>query len=95
MLTTSLLERFRGPSALEDGPLRRSRKEVVDLKDVESMRPKELSTTIKRFRLGTVGDSSLMPVRLGINCRNNGILERGALKARLVSVLMIRCEALR
>lgn len=91
----SLLDRFRGPSALEEGPLRRSRKEVVDLKDFVLTRPEELSTTIKHFRLGTVGDSRLTPVRLGINCRNNGILERGALKGKVVSVLITKCEALR
>jgi hypothetical protein len=59
------------------------------------MRPEELSTRTKCFRLGTIGDSSCELARLGINCWNNGTFERGGLKGKLVSVLMIKCEASR
>lgn len=93
MLTTSLFERFWGGSALGEGLLRRSRKEVVDLNGVGSIRPEEFSTRIKLFRLGTVADSRFGLVRSGINCWNSGTLGRGGLNGKLVSVLMIKCEA--
>lgn len=95
MLMMSVLERYWGGRGVEGSWLRRSRKGVVDLKGAESMRPEELSTRIKCLRVGTVGESRLEPVRSGISCWNSGIFERGGLNGRLVSVLMIKCEASR
>jgi hypothetical protein len=89
MLTMSLLERFWGGSAFEDGLLRRSTKGVVARKEEESIRPDELSTRTKCLRLGTVGDSRFALVRLGINWSNSGTLERGGLNGKLVSVLIM------
>jgi hypothetical protein len=95
MFITSLFERCCGGSARGEGLLRRSTKDVLHLNALGSTRPDELSTRITLFRLGTVGDSRFGLVRLGTSCWNSGTLERGLLKGRLVSVLMIKCEASR
>lgn len=65
---------------------------VIARKDAGSILPAELSTTITCLREGAASDSSFeLAVSLIIES-NIGTFERGALKGRLVSVPIIRCE---
>ena len=50
------------------------------------------------LRLGTSSDASCcgeVLARSGTNCASSGTLLRGGFRGRVVSVLMIRCDALR
>lgn len=60
------------------------------------MRPAELSTMTALVREGTSSDSQrVWPWRFGIMCVRRGMFERGSLRGRFVSVLIMRWEAVR
>lgn len=70
-------------------------KGVVARKGVGSILPAELSTRITCLREGASSDSSFELAELLIIVSSIGTFERGGLNARLVSVPMMRWEALK
>lgn len=66
---------------------------VAAFRAVEVVGSEELSTRIRVLSDGTVGDEIVRESRSGMRCWRSGRLERGGLRERLASVLMIKCEA--
>lgn len=75
---------------------RRELKGVVAEREEGDRRPEELSTRIMEVREGTVSEwMGVVLLMLGVNWVRRSIFERGGLYGRLVSVLIIRWDAVR